>query len=101
MLLTGESEGSLYILAHLASELGDTKEKYEYSKKYQKNWPNNPEILALLAQAEIALEKRRDAIETLKRLKNLTPYNHEIMETIQKLVMEEELAGNFNNQNIN
>ena len=101
VVLTGESEDSLYILTHLASELGDTKEKYEYARRYQKNWPNNPEILALLAQAEIALEKRLDAIETLKRLKNLTPYNHEIMETIQKLVMEEELAGNFNNQNIN
>ena len=97
VVLTGESEWSLYILTHLASELGNTEEKYEYAKKYQKNWPNNPEILSLLAQAEIALGKRLDAIETLKRLKNLTPYNHEIMETIQKLVMEEELAGNFGN----
>lgn len=95
--LSWETEGSIYILAHLASELGNTEEKYEYTRKYQKQWPNNPDILTLLAQAEISLEKRTDAIETLKRLKNLTPYNHEIMETIQKLVMEEEMANNFGN----
>jgi tetratricopeptide (TPR) repeat protein len=95
--MTGETEGSLYILTHLSSEIGDAEEKYTYARKYQKNWPNNPEILTLLAQAEISLGKRRDAIETLKRLKNLTPYNNEILETIQKLVLEEELAGNFGN----
>ena len=74
------------------------EDKYEYTRKYQKNWPNNPEILTLLAQAEIALGKRLDAIETLKKLKNLTPYNPEILETIQKLVTEEEMAGNFNKE---
>lgn len=64
-------------------------------KKYLKSWPNNPEILSLMSEAEIELDKRKDAIETLKRLKNLTPYNSEIAATLQKLMMEEELAGNF------
>jgi tetratricopeptide (TPR) repeat protein len=90
-----DTESALYITAHLASELRLDEEKYDLAKRYLRQWPNNPEILLLLGQSEIALVKRRDAIETLKRLKNLTPYNSEITEMIAKLVMEEELAGNF------
>ncbi len=90
-----ETEGTLYILAHLCHELNDADEGYHYMKKYLKSWPNNPEILALMSEVEIELNKRKDAIETLKRLKNLTPYNSEITATLQKLMMEEELAGNF------
>lgn len=82
-------------MTHLASELGNHDEKYTLAKQYLKQWPNNPEILALMAQSEIALNLRQDAIKTLVKLKNLTPYNGEIMETIQKLMMEEEMAGNF------
>lgn len=93
--ISGESEGTLYILTHLSHELWQHDLCYEYSKKYQKQWPNNPEILTILAQTEIALGKRRDAIQTLIKLKNLTPYNQEITDMIQKLVLEEELAGNF------
>jgi tetratricopeptide (TPR) repeat protein len=90
-----ETEWTLYILSHLCHELNDANEGYRYMKKYLKWWPNNPEILALISEAEIELGKRKDAIETLKRLKNLTPYNGEITATLQKLMMEEELAGNF------
>ena len=95
--LSSETEGNLYIMTHLASELGQTEEKYEYAKRYQKKYPNNPDILGLLAQAEIELWYRQDAIQTLIKLKNLTPYNHEITEMITKLVTEEELANNFGN----
>ncbi|MBP9779711.1 hypothetical protein KBD33_03770 [Candidatus Gracilibacteria bacterium] len=94
----GETEGTLYILSHLCHELNDAHEGYIYMKKYLKSWPNNPEILALISEVEVELGKRKDAIETLKRLKNLTPYNSEITATLQKLMMEEELAGNFGNQ---
>lgn len=96
--ISGETEWSLYIMTHLAHELWNNDELYIYSRKYQKNWPNNPDILALLAQAEIAIGHRQDAIQTLIKLKNLTPYNNEIMETIAKLTMEEELAGNFSSR---
>lgn len=91
----GIAEAPLYIMTHLSSELWNQEEKYSLAKQYLKQWPNNPEILALLAQSEIALNLRQDAIKTLVKLKNLTPYNGEIMETIQKLMMEEEMAGNF------
>jgi len=95
--LSTETEGNLYIMTHLASELGKDEEKYTFAKRYQKKYPNNPDILTLLAQAEIVLGYRQDAIQTLIKLKNLTPYNHEITETIAKLVTEEELANNFGN----
>lgn len=93
--LSGETEGTLYILSHLAKEQNLHDIAYDYARKYQKQWPNNPEILTILAQAEVALGKRKDAIQTLIKLKNLTPYNQEIADMIQKLVLEEELAGNF------
>ena len=93
--LSGETEWSLYIMTHLAYELGHDEELYAYARRYQKNWPNNPDILTLLAHSEISLGERQAAIQTLIKLKNLTPYNNEIMETIAKLTMEEELAGNF------
>ncbi len=98
--LAWETEWSIYIMAHLSHELGHHEELYAYTKRYQKSWPNNPEILALLAEAEIALGERQSAIQTLIKLKNLTPYNAEIMETIAKLTMEEELAGNFGGEKI-
>jgi tetratricopeptide (TPR) repeat protein len=95
LIIGGETEAALYIITHLASELGFDQEKYDLAKRYLKRWPNNPEVISLLAQSEILLGLRQDAIQTLIKLKNLTPYNWEIMETIQKLIMEEEMAGNF------
>jgi tetratricopeptide (TPR) repeat protein len=95
LIIWWETEAALYIITHLASELGLDQEKYDLAKRYLKQWPNNPEVLALLAQSEIILNLRQDAIKTLIKLKNLTPYNGEIMETVQKLMMEEEMAGNF------
>ncbi len=96
--LGGETEEILYTLSHLSSELSLPEETYEYSRNYIKKYPKNPEILWLFAQSQIALSHRKDAIETLIKLKNLTPYNQEILDLIQKLVTEEELAGNFGNQ---
>ncbi len=93
--LNGESEELLYTLAHLASELGETDEMYGYARSYDNQYPKNPEILWLLSQSLITRGSRREAIEILIKLKNLTPYNKEIMDLIQKLVVEEEMAGNF------
>lgn len=98
--LQGESEEILYTIAHLASELGETEETYEYARFYIKQYPKNPEILWLLSQSQVTLGKRKDAIETLIKLKNLTPYNQEIVDLIGKLVTEEEMAGNFGETNV-
>ncbi len=95
--LNGENEETLYALIHLAAELKEDEELYGYARTYIKQFPKNPEILWLYSQTQITLGKRREAIETLIKLKNLTPYNQEIIDLIQKLVTEEELAGNFGN----
>lgn len=93
--LAWETEEILYTLTHLASELWETDDTYEYARIYTKQYPKNPEILWLLSQSQIATDRRKDAIETLIKLKNLTPYSQEIVDLIGKLVTEEEMAGNF------
>lgn len=93
--LTWETEDILYTLTHIAAELNLTEDIYNYSKLYLKQFPKNPEILWLYSQAQITKADRKWAIETLIKLKNLTPYNQEIVDLISKLVTEDELAGNF------
>lgn len=93
--ISGENEENMYALIHLAMELDETEDVYQYARSYIKQFPKNPEVLWIYSQAQLKLGKRREAIETLIKLKNLTPYNQEILDLIQKLVTEEELAGNF------
>jgi hypothetical protein len=83
------------MLTHISNTLQDQESILKYAKQYILQWPKNPEIITLLAQSQIALGMRKDAIETYKHLKNLTPYSGEISEILQKLLIEEELANNF------
>ncbi len=100
LTLSKESEEVLFVLSHLTSELEDWENTYRYTRLYQKQWPNNKEILNLEAKSQIQLWKRKEAIETLIKVKNLSPYNaDEIQTMIEKLVAEEEMAENFNSQN--
>jgi predicted Zn-dependent protease len=92
---TGNTETTLYMLTHISNTLHDDSATLHYAKQYVLQWPKNPEIIALLANVQVALGLRKDAIETYKNLKNLTPYSSEITETLQKLLLEEELANNF------
>ena len=91
----GNTETILYMLTHISNTLGDSESTLHYAKQYVLQWPKNPEIISLLATVQVTLGLRRDAIETYKNLKNLTPYSHETTETLQKLLLEEELANNF------
>lgn len=93
--LGGESEECLYTLTHLASEMSLSEDVVLYARSYLKQYPHNPEILWIYVQWLISRGQRKEAVETLIKLKNLTPYNQEIADLIQKLVTEEELAGNF------
>lgn len=93
--LSGETEEVLYTLTHIAAELWMTEDISLYAKSYLKQYPKNPEILWLYSQSQISKADRKWAIETLIKLKNLTPYNQEIVDLISKLVTEDELAGNF------
>jgi len=91
----GNSESILYMLTHISHTLGDTESTLKYAKQYVLQWPKNPEIVSLLANTQVDLWLRRDAIETYKTLKNLTPYSNETTEILHKLLLEEELANNF------
>jgi cytochrome c-type biogenesis protein CcmH/NrfG len=97
----GENEEILYTLTHIASEMTLPDDVLMYAKSYLKQYPKNPEILWLYSQAQITKGERKDAVETLIKLKNLTPYNQEIVDLIGKLVTEEELAGNFGEEKNN
>ncbi len=97
--LGGGNEETLYTLTHLASEMDLPLDVTSYARSYLKQYPHNPDILWLYSQSQITNGERRDAIDTLIKLKNLTPYNQEIADLIQKLVTEEELAGNFGHAN--
>ena len=96
LTLGQELEDNLYITTHLARELEDFSDVYKYGHQYEKQWPNNKEILSLVSEAEIILGKKSEAIETLRKLKNLSPYDaEEIQEYIQKLLTEQEMEKNF------
>lgn len=96
LTLGGDEENSLYMLANIARELEDFSDVYQYSRLYLKNWPKDKDMLSLLSESQILLGKRKEAIETLIKLKNLSPYDAaEIQEYIDKLVMEEERSKHF------
>lgn len=92
---TGNTETTLYMLTHISNTLEDHHSTLTYAKQYVLQWPKNPEIISLLATVQVTLGHRKDAIESYKHLKNLTPYSSEISEILQKLLIEEELANNF------
>ncbi len=83
------------MLTHISNTLEDRESTLKYAKQYVLQWPKNPEIITLLAETQVKLGLRRDAIETYKNLKNITPYSSDITETLHKLLLEEELANNF------
>ena len=92
---TGNTETTLYMLTHISNTLENRESTLKYAKQYVLQFPKNPEIISLLATTQVSLWLRRDAIETYKTLKNLTPYSSETTETLHKLLLEEELANNF------
>jgi predicted Zn-dependent protease len=92
---TWNTETTLYMLTHISNTLNDHSNTLLYAKQYVLQWPKNPEIISLLANVQVELWLRKDAIVTYKTLKNLTPYSNEITEILQKLLLEEELSSNF------
>lgn len=98
--LGNDEENALYILANLAREKNDMSDTYHYSRLYLKKWPMDKDMLALLSESQIILGKRKEAIETLTKLKNLSPYDaHEISAYIEKLRAEEMASKNFVTEN--
>lgn len=100
LTLHGDEENTLYMLANIARELEDFSDVYQYARRYLKNWPMDKDMISLLSEAQIMLGKRKEAIESLIKLKNLSPYEaNEIQQYIDKLVTEEEILKN-SSQNI-
>ncbi len=99
LTLHGDEENTLYMLANIARELEDFSDVYQYSRQYLKNWPMDKDMLSLLSESQIILGKRKEAIETLVKLKNLSPYDAaEIQQYIDKLITEEEMSKNFSQE---
>lgn len=91
-----DKENALFMLVNIAKEIGDFSDVYQYSRAYLKEWPNDKDMLASLSEAQIRLGKRKEAIETLIKYKNLSPYEAaEIQAYIDQLVIEEENSKNF------
>lgn len=93
LTLDADEENTLYMLVNIAKELEDFSDVYQYARTYLKQWPMDKDMLASLSEAQIILGKRKEAIETLIKYKNLSPYEaSEIQQYIDQLVREENEA---------
>lgn len=95
--VTGGNDESVDMLANLAYQLERFPDALAYSKEYVKRHPRNIEMLNIVASCQINLGERRDALETLEKLRIIDPYNARVREFSQKLAIELELEGNFGN----
>jgi tetratricopeptide (TPR) repeat protein len=86
---------ALEMCSHLSLQLECFDACKCHSKLYLKQNPNNAEILKLLSDSLLILEEKIEALEILKKLKQLEPYNTQIRELIDKLETEFQLAHNF------
>ena len=83
------------MLANLGLELGRHEECKQYAKMFLKKYPRNYDMLHLLAVSQMRLEERDDALETLRKIKTLDPYNGKIQDMIDKMNLEIEMEKNF------
>lgn len=88
---------AIEMLANLAHHLWNYEDSKTYSKIFLKKSPRNIDILYLQSLNLINLEERKEALETLLKVKQLEPYNVKVNELVEKLKLEIELEKNFNN----
>ena len=93
-----DSPNTILMLAHIAHELKQHEEAYDYAKMYLKQFPHHPEMLWIVTHACIDQKMRSEALEYLIKLRNISPRNSEVIELIEKLRTEETLAQNFQSQ---
>lgn len=93
--LNDSDQDILEMLSNLSFHVWLYEEAKFYSKLFLKNKPRNTEILTVLAYSQIKLEEREEALEILKKIKDMDPYNQEIEDIIEKLKTEMELSKNF------
>lgn len=95
--ITDGADEAIEMLANLAYQLERYEEARNSAKEYLRNHPRNVEMLNLLAFSQANLGERREALETLDKLRVIDPYNAKIREFAEKLALELELEGNFGN----
>lgn len=83
------------MLANLGHQLGNHKESNEYAYIFLKKNPHNTDILYLTVINHINLEERILALENLKRIQTIDPYNAKIQDLIKKVKIEIEMENNF------
>lgn len=89
---------AIEMLANIGHHLSYYEDSRNFAKMFLKKNPRNIDILYLQALNLINLEERKEAIEMLKKVRQLEPYNVKVNELMDKLLLEIELAKNFNNQ---
>lgn len=95
--ITDGADEAVEMLANLAYQLERYEEARNSAKEYLRNHPRNVEMLNLLAFSQANLGERREALETLDKLRVIDPYNAKIREFAEKIALELELEGNFGN----
>ena len=83
------------MLANICHKLGKIDESIEHARAFLRKYPLNAEMLYLLAVNYINVERRRDALETLEKLRSLDPYNTAILQFIEKTKIELEMEAHF------
>lgn len=83
------------MLANLGHQLGYHEESNEYAYIFLKKNPHHSDILYLTAINHINLKERAFALESLKKIRTIDPYNSKIQELIKKIELEIELENNF------
>lgn len=86
---------AIEMIANLWHHLWDYENSYNFSKIFLKNNPRSIDILYLQSLNLINLNKRKDALEMLQKVKQLEPYNVKVKELIDKIKLEIELENNF------
>lgn len=93
--LDENSTETVDMLANLGHQLGLHRESNEYAQIFLKKNPHNTDILYLTAINHINLEERLFALESLKKIRTIDPYNAKIQELIKKIDLEIEMENNF------
>lgn len=93
--ITDGSDEAVEMIANLAYQLERFEESRNSAKEYLKRHPRNIEMLNLLASSQANLGERKEALETLEKLRVIDPYNSKIREFAEKISLELELEDNF------
>ncbi|EKD29407.1 MAG: hypothetical protein ACD_78C00422G0010 [uncultured bacterium (gcode 4)] len=93
--LEKENFETIEMLANIGHQLSHHDESNEYARLFLKKHPHSVDMLYLTAVNYINLEDRKKALEYLKKIRTIDPYNGKIQELIKKVELEAEMENNF------